>query len=68
MPNLTTTFRDVEAADKVLGLHRVTDRAVSAGYLAPDDARQWLDHLASAPFFASAKAFIIVATTSAAPR
>jgi len=59
---ITTVFRDVTAADKVLGLKRVSDRAVDAGYLTREAADQWLNHLATEPFFAAATLFIITAT------
>jgi ubiquinone/menaquinone biosynthesis C-methylase UbiE len=58
---ITAVFRDVHAADKVLGLSRVTGRAVSAGYLTEETAGQWLDHLAGQPFFASLTLFIVTA-------
>ena len=63
---ITATFRDVQAADKVLGLQRVTERAVSARYLGPESGREWLDHLAGQPFFASMTLFIVAATASPA--
>lgn len=53
--------RDAQAADKILGLSRVTGRAVSAGYLTEETAGQWLDHLASRPFFGSLTLFIVTA-------
>ncbi|MCC3314161.1 hypothetical protein [Nocardia africana] len=62
---ITTTFRDVTTADRVLGFERVTDRAVDAGYLTRDAAERWLTHLATEPFFAAATQFIIVAVPSA---
>jgi ubiquinone/menaquinone biosynthesis C-methylase UbiE len=58
---ITAVSRDVQAADKVLGLSRVTGRAVSAGYLTEETAGQWLDHLASRPFFGSLTLFIVAA-------
>jgi len=57
-------FRDVQAADQVLGIQRVTRRAVEASYLTQDAASQWLTHLATQPFFASATQFIVTATAS----
>jgi hypothetical protein len=59
---VTALFRDARAADQVLGLQRVTGRAVAAGYLTQDSADQWLGYLATQPFFASATLFIITAT------
>ncbi|MGW5514938.1 methyltransferase domain-containing protein [Nocardia africana] len=58
---ITTVFRDVTTADRVLGFERVTDRAVAAGYLTRDAAGRWLTHLATEPFFAAATLFIVVA-------
>jgi hypothetical protein len=60
---ITTVFRDVESADKVLGLQRVTERAVEAGYLTSESAARWLTYLAERPFFASATLYLLVATT-----
>lgn len=57
-------FRDVQAADQVLGIRRVTRRAVDAGYLTEDAASQWLAYMAAQPFFASATLFIVTATAS----
>jgi ubiquinone/menaquinone biosynthesis C-methylase UbiE len=61
---ITAVFRDAEAADQVLGLRRVTGRAVAAGFLTKDSADQWLDHLVTQPFFASTTLFILTATAS----
>lgn len=61
---ITAVFRDVQAADQVLGIQRVTRRAVDAQYLTQDAADQWLTHLAAQPFFASATLYIITATAS----
>jgi ubiquinone/menaquinone biosynthesis C-methylase UbiE len=60
---VTAVYRDVREADRMLGLKRVTGRAVQAGYLTKPTADQWLDYLATQPFFASATLFI---TTAAA--
>jgi len=62
---ITTTFGDVESADRVFGFRRVTERAVVAGYLTADRADEWLAGLASAPFFAAMTLFIIVAVKPA---
>jgi ubiquinone/menaquinone biosynthesis C-methylase UbiE len=59
---ITAVFRDVQEADQVLALKRVTSRAVAAGYFTQDAADGWLDHLATQPFFASTTLFIITAT------
>jgi ubiquinone/menaquinone biosynthesis C-methylase UbiE len=58
---LTAVFRQAAEADKVLGFHRVTTRAVAAGYLSAVDADEWLGHLAARPFFASVTLFVVVA-------
>ena len=39
----------------------MTRRAVAAGYLTDDEGRSWLDHLRSAPVFASVTLFVTVA-------
>lgn len=59
---ITAVFRDVQAADQVLGIQRVTRRAVDAQYLTEDAASQWLAHLAAQPFFASATLYIVTAS------
>ncbi|MGI5233397.1 methyltransferase domain-containing protein [Actinoallomurus sp. CA-142502] len=58
---VTPVFRDVQAADKVLGLERTTQRAVAAGYFTAEQARHWLDHLARGPFLAAVTFYIVVA-------
>ncbi|WP_035850433.1 methyltransferase domain-containing protein [Kitasatospora azatica] len=58
---ITPVFRDVLAADGILGLERTTRRAVAAGYLTPDGAQRWLDHLAGGPFLAAVTFYIVVA-------
>ncbi|WP_454789173.1 methyltransferase domain-containing protein [Mycolicibacterium lutetiense] len=58
---VTTVFTDAVEADQILGFHRVTVRAVAAGYLTDDQARRWLNHLESGPFFGSATLFIVTA-------
>ncbi|GLW73923.1 hypothetical protein Kpho02_62210 [Kitasatospora phosalacinea] len=58
---VTPFFHDVREADRVLGLQRTTERAVTAGYLTPDQARDRLDHLAHGPFPASVTVFVIAA-------
>ncbi|RDI55821.1 methyltransferase domain-containing protein [Nocardia mexicana] len=63
---ITAVFRDVQAADQVLGLQRVSNRAVDTGHLTPDDATRWLDHLSTEPFFASVTLFIVVAVRDSA--
>jgi ubiquinone/menaquinone biosynthesis C-methylase UbiE len=59
---VTAVYRDVREADQVLGLKRVTGRAVQAGYLTQEAAEQWLGYLATRPFFGSMTLFITTAT------
>ncbi|MGI8679760.1 MAG: methyltransferase domain-containing protein [Jatrophihabitans sp.] len=69
---LTTTFLDAAQADRVLGFERVTDRAIAAGYLDKTGAKEWLQHLQTAPFFASVSLFVtsceLETTSDAQPR
>ncbi|MFD4764039.1 methyltransferase domain-containing protein [Streptomyces sp. NPDC058439] len=58
---VTPVFRNVQAADKILGLERTTQRAVTAGYFTDEAARRWLDHLAGGPFLAAVTFYIVVA-------
>lgn len=58
---VTSIFRDAVEADQILGLQRVTERAVAAGYLQENTAAEWLTYLANKLFFASASIFIAVA-------
>ncbi|MFF3062992.1 methyltransferase domain-containing protein [Oerskovia sp. NPDC057915] len=58
---VTAVFRDVRAADQVLGLARVARRAVEAGYLRERAEARWTEHLATQPFFASVTLFVVVA-------
>jgi ubiquinone/menaquinone biosynthesis C-methylase UbiE len=58
---VTPVFRDVTAADRILGIQRNTQRAVAAGYLTSEAAQRWLDHLASELFLAAVTLFITVA-------
>ncbi|GAA4986916.1 methyltransferase domain-containing protein [Kitasatospora paranensis] len=58
---ITPVFRDAQAADKVIGLERVTRRAVAAGYFTPEAAQRWLDHLANGTFFAAVTFYIVMA-------
>lgn len=60
---VTSNFSDAGAADQVLGLKRVTNRAVAAGYLREETGTEWLDYLAAAPFFASITLFVAIAGT-----
>jgi ubiquinone/menaquinone biosynthesis C-methylase UbiE len=56
---ITTVYRDVEEADKILGFKRVTERAVAADYLPASAAGPWLKYLTSGPFFASGSLYIV---------
>jgi ubiquinone/menaquinone biosynthesis C-methylase UbiE len=58
---ITPVFRDAQAADKILGLERTTQRAMAAGYLTEEAARRWLDHLSTGPFLAAVTFYIVVA-------
>ncbi|MEO3972941.1 methyltransferase domain-containing protein [Streptomyces sp. CAU 1734] len=58
---VTSLFRDVRAADEILGLHRGTERAVAAGYLTEGAARSWLDHLENGDFLAAVTLYVVVA-------
>ncbi|WP_445525608.1 methyltransferase domain-containing protein [Streptomyces cyslabdanicus] len=58
---ITPVFRDVQAADKILGLERTTQRAVAAGYFTEEAARRWLDHFSTGPFLAAVTFYIVVA-------
>jgi ubiquinone/menaquinone biosynthesis C-methylase UbiE len=58
---ITPVFRDVRAADGILGLERTTRRAVDAGHLTEEAARRWLDHLADGPFLAAVTFYVVVA-------
>jgi ubiquinone/menaquinone biosynthesis C-methylase UbiE len=59
---LTAVWRDAREADKVLGMQRVTARAVRADYLSQDAAGAWSTFLATQPFFASTTLFVVTAT------
>ncbi|MFH8617818.1 methyltransferase domain-containing protein [Streptomyces sp. NPDC017979] len=59
---VTSVFREVGAADAVLGLERNTQRAIEAGYVAEGAGREWLAALGgAAPFFASVTLYVVVA-------
>ncbi|WP_228003015.1 methyltransferase domain-containing protein [Nocardia australiensis] len=59
---ITTVFRDLRTADRVLGFERVCKRAVDAGHLTQQQADSWTRGLAVEPFFASVTLFIVTAT------
>ncbi|GGV86132.1 hypothetical protein GCM10015535_33750 [Streptomyces gelaticus] len=58
---VTPVFRDVRAADGILGLERTARRAADAGYFTEESARRWLDHLSDGPFLAAVTLYIVVA-------
>ncbi|MEE1748531.1 MULTISPECIES: methyltransferase domain-containing protein [unclassified Streptomyces] len=58
---VTPVFRDVRAADRILGLERTARRAADAGYFTEEAVRRWLDHLVDGPFLAAVTLFIVVA-------
>ncbi|WP_368662670.1 methyltransferase domain-containing protein [Kitasatospora sp. NA04385] len=58
---VTSVFREVRAADQVLGLQRNTERAVSSGYLTRQQANRWLEHFTHGPFFASVTLYVVTA-------
>ncbi|MER6568674.1 methyltransferase domain-containing protein [Streptomyces sp. NPDC001093] len=60
---VTPVFRDVQVADKILGLERTTRRAVEAGYFSDWAAEAWLGHLTRGPFLAAVTFYIVVAET-----
>ncbi|GLF96499.1 methyltransferase domain-containing protein [Streptomyces yaizuensis] len=62
---VVSVFRDVQAADAVLGLKRNTERAVAAGYLTAGAGRDLLDHLATGPFLATVTLYVVVAEVPA---
>lgn len=51
---VTTTFDELETADRVLGLGRNSRGAVDAGYLTDDRRTAWLAGLAAGPVYAAA--------------
>ncbi|PPK65402.1 methyltransferase domain-containing protein [Actinokineospora auranticolor] len=52
-------FDDLEEADLVLGLTRLTARAVAAAALAPERAGDWLAELRTGPFLAVMTLFVL---------
>lgn len=58
---VVSVFRELQAADQVLGFQRNTERAVAAGYLSAAVAEEWLAGLAEGPFLASVTLFVVVA-------
>lgn len=58
-------FREVRAADEILGLRRTTERAVAAGYMTRGDGEEWLEHLAEGSFLATVVQFVVVGVVAA---
>jgi SAM-dependent methyltransferase len=54
-------FRDFEAADQILRLPNVVERAVQAGAMPADASAQWLDRIAHGPFLAAFTFFTVTA-------
>jgi ubiquinone/menaquinone biosynthesis C-methylase UbiE len=54
-------FADFAAADQVIGLGRVTSRAVDGGFIDRDRAASWLTALSEAPFLAAVTFFSVAA-------
>ncbi|KWT63873.1 hypothetical protein ADL21_00500 [Streptomyces albus subsp. albus] len=47
---VTPLFRDIDDADKILGLERTTRRAAAAGYFSDQAAKPWLSRLTRGSF------------------
>jgi ubiquinone/menaquinone biosynthesis C-methylase UbiE len=58
-------FHDFAEADRVLGLTRNADRAVKAGKLAREAAREWLTTLTDGPFQAAVVLYTVVVAVPA---
>lgn len=59
---VTAVFDNALAADKILGFHRVTQRAIDRRFMTHAEGQRWLDHLNSTEsFFASVSLFVVVA-------
>ncbi|MFB9443263.1 methyltransferase domain-containing protein [Dactylosporangium vinaceum] len=52
-------FRDFDVADQILGLRRLSARAVEAGELPAADVRAWLRRLADEPFLAGFTFYLV---------
>ncbi|MDW6060021.1 methyltransferase domain-containing protein [Streptomyces sp. FXJ1.4098] len=64
---VTSVFRDVRSADRILGFQRNAERAAAAGYFSEEAARRFLDHLAEGPFFAAVTLYVVVAEVGEGP-
>lgn len=60
-------LRDFAAADQILGLHRNSARAVAAGALGAEQARQWLERLQARPFLAGFTVYLVTVTNGEQP-
>jgi hypothetical protein len=60
VPPVTSVFRTAQAADKLLGIGRNTERAVAAGYLTARQARDLLEHFSGGTFLAALTLYIVV--------
>jgi ubiquinone/menaquinone biosynthesis C-methylase UbiE len=58
-------FRDVQAADRIFGFRRNTERAVAAGYLTAEAGEDFLQHLATGPLLAVVTLYVVVAVREA---
>ncbi len=60
---VTAVYTEAHAADQVLGLHRVTQRAVEHGHMTAAESHRWLQHLQTegGSFFAATTLYITVA-------
>lgn len=62
---LAPVFTDFGEADRLLGLTRVSDRAVAAGEFAAGRAGRWLESFREQPFLATFTVFSVIATVPA---
>jgi len=60
-------FTDRDFGEKILGIDRVTDRAVKAGFITAEAAESWLNRLTRGPFTAAFTFFMVVARKPALP-
>jgi ubiquinone/menaquinone biosynthesis C-methylase UbiE len=64
---LAPVFTDFGEADRLLGLTRVSERAVTAGEIPGDRAGRWLAGLRQQPFLATFTVFSVIATVPPLP-
>jgi ubiquinone/menaquinone biosynthesis C-methylase UbiE len=65
---LTAVFRDAGEADQIFGFHRVTTRAIAAGYLGEPAAAAWLDYLRGGHAFLAAMTLFVTVAAPASDR